>query len=238
MNKEILVIVPARGGSKGLPRKNIKYLADKPMIAWTILTALESKYISRVVVTTEDKEIADISLEYGAQVPFLRPEELALDNTPGIDPIIYTVKRLMTTEQYNPDYIMILQPTSPLRSTDQLNESIELFLKSSSEFDSLISVTELEHPRQWNRIISSKNELLKIENYDDKTQFQRQNFSTVYRLNGAIYIVKTDKLINNKIIETERTYGYIMDRESSIDIDSIDDFNYAEYIFNKRKFKL
>lgn len=230
---EILAIIPARGGSKGLSRKNIKLLGGKPLIAWTIQATSKSKYINRVVVSTEDKEIQEISLEYGAQVPFLRPVDLAEDNTPGIDPIIYTVSQLLLTEDYKPDYVMILQPTSPLRTACHLDESIELFLKSSDDYDSLISVTELEHPTQWNRTIDENMYLKKIENYDDRNQFQRQSFSKTYRLNGAIYIVKTDILLEQKLIETDRTYSYVMNRESSIDIDTVEDFSYAEYLLNK-----
>jgi CMP-N,N'-diacetyllegionaminic acid synthase len=225
----ILAIIPARGGSKGVPRKNIRLLAGKPLIAWTIETAKKSKYIDRIIVSTEDEEIMDIALNFGAEVPFLRPAELAKDDTPGIDPILYTVKKISADEKNEFDFILILQPTSPLRTERHIDEAVESLLDNLDKFDSLISVTELEHPVYWNRIVGSNKELKNFINYDKNTKYRRQDFEKVYRLNGALYLFNTNVLIKSGGCETDKTMAYIMDRKSSIDIDSLDDFDLAEY---------
>lgn len=143
-NKNILGLIPARGGSKGLPGKNIKPLLGKPLIAWTIKQVLASKYIDRVIVSTDDKEIAEISEKYGAEVPFMRPKEIAMDKARGIDVVLHSLNWLKENDkrkQY--DLIMLLQPTSPLRKSEDINKAIEiLFLK---EAKTIVSVCEVDH---------------------------------------------------------------------------------------------
>ena len=124
-NKKLLAVIPARGGSKRLPRKNILDLSGKPMISWTIDAALGSKYIDRIVVSTDDQEIAKISKDCGADIPFIRPLELATDYATSIDVVLNLIESLERNNEYY-DYIMLLQPTSPLRSTKNINESVEL----------------------------------------------------------------------------------------------------------------
>jgi CMP-N-acetylneuraminic acid synthetase len=230
--KSILAIILARGGSKGVPRKNIKLLSGKPMIAWSIYAARSSKYIDRTIVSTEDQEIRDISVNYGAEIPFMRPQELAKDDTPSVDPILYTLKKLSYEKNRKYDFILLLQPTSPLRNENHIDEAIETLINSLNEFDSLTSVTELEHPIYWNRIIDSNNKLKNHIDYDKSKRYRRQDFEKIYRLNGAIYLISTDALLKYKNFETENTMAYIMDRKSSIDIDSINDFELAEYYLN------
>lgn len=232
--KSILAIIPARGGSKGIPRKNIKDMAGKPLIAWSIEAGRRSKYIDRIIVSTEDKEIRDIALKYGADVPFLRPYELAQDDTPGVDPILYTVKKLMTDEKNKYEYIILLQPTSPLRNEKHIDEAVETLLRNSNYFNSLISVTELEHPVFWNRIVEENNKLRDYLKYDKCKNFRRQDFDKVYRLNGAIYLIETDALLKYMNFETDNTMAYIMDKKSTIDIDCLDDFELAEYFIKNR----
>ena len=146
--KNILGLIPARGGSKGLPRKNIKPLLGKPLIAWTIEQALASRYLDRVVVSTDNKEIAEISKKYGAEVPFMRPKELAEDNAKGIDVVLHAIDWLKENnkrKQY--DLMMLLQPTSPLRATEDIDKAIEtLFLK---EAKAIVSVCEVAHHPLW-----------------------------------------------------------------------------------------
>lgn len=230
---KILAIIPARGGSKGLPRKNILDLCGKSLIAWTIEAALGSSYIDRVVVSTEDEEIAKIAREYGGEIPFLRPMELAQDRTPGMEPVLYTVKRLAKECSYLPDYVVLLQPTSPLRRTEHMDEAIELLLKSKESFDSLISVTELEHPVLWNKVMESDGRLEDYQQHDKGSAQLRQEVDTVYRLNGAIYISTTESLLQMRTFETERTMGYRMDRQSSVDIDTRIDFDWAEFLMSR-----
>ena len=123
--KIVLAIIPARGGSKGVPRKNIKDLCGKPLIAWTIEEALKSKYIDRLIVSTEDEEIANISKKYGAEVPFLRPTELAKDDTPGVEPLLHCINWLKDNQNYYPGYGFTLQCTSPCRKTNHRDEALE-----------------------------------------------------------------------------------------------------------------
>ena len=124
--REILGLIPARGGSKALPHKNIRQFAGKPLIAWTIETALACPMLDRTIVSTDDPEIADVSRHWGAEVPFLRPAELARDDTPGIEPVLHAVRWLGENEGYRPDYVMVLQPTSPLRTTEDIEAAIQL----------------------------------------------------------------------------------------------------------------
>lgn len=230
----ILAIIPARGGSKGVPRKNIRLLAGKPLIAWTIEAAKKSKYIDRIVVSTEDDEIRDIALKFGAEIPFLRPAELAKDDTPSIAPILYTVKKISADEKREFDFILLLQVTSPLRNERHIDEAIENLIKNEDKFDSLISVTELEHPVYWNRIVGSNRELKNFIEYSRKEKYRRQDFNEIYRLNGALYLINGNVFIKYERLETDKTMAYIMDRKSSVDIDCLEDFELAEYNINKR----
>lgn len=227
--KSILAIVPARGQSKGIPRKNIKILVGKPMIAWSIEAAINSKYIDRIVVSTDDEEIKQISLKYGAEVPFLRPEELARDNTQSSDAIFFTVERLKSIENEKYDFILLLQPTSPLRTEIHIDESIEKLIDNSNNFDALISITELEHPIYWNRTIDRNNVLKNYIEYDKDKKYRRQDFEKLYRLNGCIYLINTETFLRYKSFETENTLAYVMERKVSIDVDDIVDFELAEY---------
>ncbi|CAH2211896.1 acylneuraminate cytidylyltransferase family protein [Tepidibacter aestuarii] len=230
--KKILAIIPARGGSKGVPRKNIKHLYGKHLIGWTIEAAKKSKYIDRLIVSTEDKEIAEVSKKYGCEIPFLRPKELAKDDTSGIDPVIHAVNCMKNDYGYNPDYVMLLQCTSPLRNEKQIDESIELILENENS-ESLISITEVEHNPYWNKKIDKNGFLKDFIEYDKSKFVRRQDFKKIYRLNGAIYIAKTDLLIRQKSFDTKFTIPYIMDKKSSIDIDTIEDFELAEFYISK-----
>lgn len=232
--KSILAIIPARGGSKGIPRKNIKTLDGKPLIAWSIEAGKKSKYIDRIIVSTEDKEIRDISLVYGAEVPFLRPKELAQDNTSSVDTIVDVIMKLKDIEKLEYDFILLLQPTSPLRNEKHIDESIDLLISNLDKYNALISVTELEHPVYWNRNIDDSQRLRNFMEYDKNKNYRRQDFMKTYRLNGAIYLIKTDAFLNYKNFETKDTLAYIMNRKSSIDIDCIDDLELAEYYMSPK----
>ena len=219
--KRLLAIIPARGGSKRLPRKNILDLAGKPLIAWTIEAALESKYIDRIVVSTDSKEISSISRKYGADVPFMRPDELATDETTSIDVVLHQLDQL---EECNDSYsyVILLQPTSPLRTAENIDESVEL-LKSRNS-DAVISVCKVEHSPLWCNTIPADGSLLNF--LDDSILNKRsQDLNQYYRLNGAIY------LCNIKLLKKEKNFflksnsiAYKMNEEQSIDIDSKNDF--------------
>ena len=189
MNKTFLAIIPARGGSKRLPRKNLLDLCGKPLIAWSIEAALKSKYISKVIVSSDDEEILNIAKEYKADF-IKRPDELASDTATTFDTLKHTLENV---EKY--DYVVLLQPTSPLRTEKHINEAIELLEEKNA--DAIISVCEMEHSPLWSNTLD---ENLDITNFlrDEVLNKRSQDLPKYYRLNGAIYICKTDKLLQNK----------------------------------------
>lgn len=231
MKKEILAIIPARGGSKGLPRKNLKVLNELPLIAHTINAAKNSNYITRVIVSTEDKEIKDVALSFGAEVPYLRPEELASDKSPTIDSVIHMIDWLKTNESYCPDYICLLQCTSPLRDNNHIDEAIDKMIETCME--GVISVCEAEVNPYWTNVI--RNDRLEYFIEEGRKITRRQDLPKVYRINGAIYIIETGKLLEMKAFETENVTAYIMNSDDSIDIDTELDFKLAEMIINKER---
>ncbi|WP_321994446.1 acylneuraminate cytidylyltransferase family protein [Clostridium butyricum] len=229
MDKKILAIIPARGGSKGIVGKNIKELNGKPLIAYTIEEAKKSKYINRIIVSTDNEEIANVSKKYGAEVPFLRPLELAQDDTPTIECVIHMLNVLKENENYIPDYVCLLQCTSPLRTFNDIDGTIEKLL--STGLDSAASVCEVEVNPYWTNIFNG--ERLEYFLKDGKKISRRQDLPKIYRLNGAVYVAKYDVLKNEMTFESEYTTGYVMDKNSSIDIDDIVDFKFAELLMKE-----
>ena len=222
MNKTFLAIIPARGGSKRLPRKNILDLCGKPLISWSIEAALKSKYISKVVVSSDDEEILNISSNFGADI-IKRPYELANDTATTFDAIKHTIDNL---EKY--DYIILLQPTSPLRNEKHIDEAIELL--EEKQADAIVSVCEMDHSPLWSNTLpkdGNMNNFLR----DEVLNKRSQDLEKYYRVNGAVYICKTDKLLENKsFFLKDNIFAYIMDRKSSIDIDEEIDFLFAERV--------
>ena len=220
MNKTFLAIIPARGGSKRLPRKNLLDLCGKPLIAWSIEAALKSKYISKVIVSSDDEEILNIAKEYKADF-IKRPDELASDTATTFDALKHTLENV---EKY--DYVVLLQPTSPLRTEKHIDEAIELLKEKNA--DAIISVCEVEHSPLWSNTLD---ENLDMSNFlrDEVLNKRSQDLPKYYRLNGAIYICKTDKLLQNKgFFLKENIYAYKMNKKHSVDIDEEIDFIIAE----------
>ena len=223
-DKKLLAIIPARGASKRLPRKNILDLSGKPLIAWTIEAALGSKYIDRVVVSTDDQEIANIAKKYGADIPFIRPSELATDQTTSVDVVLHLLNQLEKIEDKY-DYVILLQPTSPLRTAKNIEEAIKLLRTKNS--DAVISVCESEHPPLWCNVLPDD---MSMDNFlDESVKNKRsQDLSKQYRINGAIYISSVKKLKKeNSFFLSNNCIAYIMKQNVSIDIDTIDDFDFA-----------
>ena len=221
-----VAIIPARGGSKGIPRKNIKPLAGKPLIAYTIDEALKCQCFDRIIVTTDDHKIAQISQENGADI-LMRPKELAEDHTPTVDAILHAVKMLEKEEDYVLDYIVVLQPTSPLRSSGDIKAAINLYLENA-DCESLVSVAECEHPISW--AMNIKNGYL-IPFFDETyLKERRQEHLITYVPNGAIYVISRESLYKNQNFYSDRTLAYIMPLERSIDIDTEYDFMIAEFL--------
>lgn len=229
MKNKILAIIPARGGSKGVPRKNTKNLNGKPLIAYTIEAAKASKYIDKIIVSTEDEEIKKVSTNFGAEVPFLRPKELATDISPSIDAILYTINRLMEEYNYIPDYICLLQCTSPLRNGRHIDEAFEKLKKTN--MDAIVSVCESEVNPYWSNVF--KGDKLDYFLEEGKKITRRQDLPSVYSLNGAIYIVKTHVLLNERTFEPQNLTGYVMSDMESVDIDTALDFKIAELIMKE-----
>ncbi|KAB2946572.1 MAG: acylneuraminate cytidylyltransferase [Candidatus Methanoperedens nitroreducens] len=227
-NKKIIAIIPARGGSKGLPGKNIRSLAGKPLIAWTIDKAKKSKYIDKVIVSTEDNEIAEISRKYGAEVPVLRPEELAKDDSPTIDAIMHIINWFESKEEYF-DIIILLEPTSPLRKENDIDNAVELFIENIDHAGSLVSVGEvhMENPHITKKI---ENGYVKPLIEIGKNLYQRQQLPKVYFPYGVIYLALTIALKKNKTFYLERTIPYFIERWQNYEIDDIYDFICIEAI--------
>jgi len=223
-NKTFLAIIPARGGSKRLPRKNILDLNGKPLIAYSIEAGLDSSYIDKVVVTSDDDEILTISKKYGADT-IKRPDELANDTATIFDGIKHTVD---SCENY--DYIVLLQATSPLRGEKHINEAIELLeLKNA---DAVVSVCEVDHSPLWSNILSEEGSLEGFISEDVKNM-RSQDLPKYYRLNGAIYICNTERLLEEKTFFVKTNiFAYKMNREISIDIDEKIDFKWAEFLLS------
>ena len=228
-NKKILAIITARGGSKGLPGKNIKSLLGKPLIGWTIEQAKACKYIDEIFISTDSKEIADISEQFGVLVPSLRPPELALDTSSSMDVIMYTINTLK--KKY--DYIILLEPTSPLRKKDELNKIVEQII-DNIDADGLITLGEvhMEHPM----IVKKINQDGKIIPYIPDLQkiTQRQQADKAYFPYGVAYVIKTDVFIKKMTFYTENIIPYFIERWQNYEIDDIYDFFCIESIIKEK----
>ena len=227
----MIAIIPARGGSKGLPGKNIKEMCDKPLIAYTIEAALKSKSIDHVILSTDDEEIAAVAKKYGAEVPFMRPAELASDTAMAVDNYIYTIGRLEKEWNTKIDSFVVLQPTSPLRIAEDIDGAVELF--NARNADSVVTYVKEAHPIFWHKKIDENN---KLEDIFEGTIANRQELPITYYPNGAVYVFSTE-MIRQKKYYTDKSYAYIMPRERSMYIDFSDDLKYVEFLMSNSKDK-
>jgi CMP-N,N'-diacetyllegionaminic acid synthase len=227
----MLAIIPARSGSKGLKNKNILNLNKKPLIYYTIKAALNAKLISRVVFITDSKKIADIAQKFGAEVPFLRPKKLATSNSMIIDTYKYTIDFFKENEGKVYKNFVALLPTSPLRTSEDIDRAISTFKKKNA--DSVISMKEAPFPIHWNKFLTKKEIII---NYDNKfnPMANRQEHKKTYIPNGAIYVFNAKKIFNAKNYYFKKTYAYLMPKEKSVDIDDYFDFKFAELLLNKK----
>lgn len=220
----VVSIITARGGSKGIPHKNIKLLNGKPLIEYSIDESLSSKLINETYVTSEDNEIIQISRKSGANIIY-RPLELAQDDSSSVDVILHSLNYLEINNKL-PDFFVLLQPTSPLRTSKDIDNAINLFI--NNDCDALVSVCELEHNALLNLTI--KNNFLE-SNCDEKfLNIRRQELPTFYSPNGAIYIIKTKVIQKEKTFFPKKTIPYIMPQERSVDLDTEFDFKLAEFL--------
>lgn len=219
-----LAIIPARSGSRGLPDKNIKNLQGKPLMAYTIEAAIASEQFDEVMVSTDSKEYAEIAIEYGASVPFLRSSDNAGDTSSSWD-VVKEVLRNYEKEGKPFEQVALLQPTSPLRTKDDILNGFQMMDEKDANF--VVSVCEVEHSPLWANTLPDDQSM---ENFIDSKvmALPRQQIPTYYRLNGAFYLVNVHYLLMNDDLYGEKSYAFIMERKNSVDVDDIFDFKYAE----------
>ncbi len=225
-NRKILSVIPARGGSKGIPHKNIIDLCGKPLISYTIKAALDSKYIDYVLVSTDDEEIAGVALECGAEVPFMRPAELASDTAKTEDTVIHAIKALKEEGETFSDLIL-LQPTEPLRTTQDIDNAIEVYCDNG--YRSLVSVNEVDDNPILVRTIEA-GRLKPLLNVSGTCR--RQDMPKYYRVNGCIYINAVDE-INESTSLNDNEIPFVMEKSHSVDIDELSDLAMARYYLEK-----
>jgi len=216
-----LALIPARGGSKGIPRKNIRQIAGKPLIAWTIEAALAVPEIARVVVSTDDEEIAAVAREWGADVPFLRPAELASDEAPGIAPVMHAIEQVP-----GHDALILLQPTSPLRSAGHIAALLAFARVGGAT--SVVSVCEVDDHPAWMFHREADGSLDRYAASADAAR--RQDLPELFTLNGAMYWIETARLRETGALVNDDTLGFVMDAQSSVDIDTMLDWRLAEVL--------
>ncbi len=228
---KVLGIIIARGGSKGIPGKNIKNLAGKPLISYTIEAGLKSKLISKLILSTDDEGIAKIARKYGVSVPFIRPEKLSKDDTPGLPVITHAVKYMKEENNYQPDVIVVLQPTSPLRRSDHIDEALKIFLDYKT--DSVVSVTKAPHNANPYSIMSVNKDgsIKQFQKYNELGNL-RQKKPVFYCRNGAIYACTYKCLIENETLYGNLTIPYFMEKKDSFDIDDEIDWKIMECFLN------
>ncbi len=199
------------------------------MIGWTIEQALRSQYVDKVIVSTDDKEIAHVSRQFGAEIPYLRPAELATDEASSVDVVLHAVDWFENNDTPY-DLILLLQPTSPCRTSEDIDNTIKLIFSKNAK--AIVSVCEVDHSPHWANILPENGcmqEFLRPEIMDKN----RQSLPTYYRLNGAIYLIYSEYLKTQKSFFGYETYAYIMSKEKSVDIDDEVDFTFAEFILLK-----
>lgn len=231
--KTILAVIPARGGSKRLPRKNCLLLHGKPLIVYSIEAAKESAYIDEVVVSTDDGEIASVSRQAGASVPFLRPAELSTDESSSVDVVAHALKYYQEQERKFFDYVVLLQPTSPLRTATHIDQAFELLKEKKA--DAIVSVCETEHNPLWANQLTedySMNQFIPVEVKNRRSQ----DLPKYYRLNGAIYICNSQRFFQERtFLLTSGVYAYVMETLNSIDIDTKLDFVVCDVLLSMIK---
>jgi len=224
-SQTILAIIPARGGSKGVLRKNIKPAGGKPLIGWIVEAAKKSRYIDRLILSSDDSEIINVAKRYGCDVPFVRPSNLAWDGSSVSDVVLHAINEI---EGY--DYVMLLQPTSPLTVTKDIDGCIESCINSSAK--STVSVTEPDKSPYWMFNMEKDNRLVPVlgEKYFNR---RRQDLPLVYIPTGAIYIAETKWFLKNRSFYASSTLGFFIPQERCLDIDSELDFKLFEAIITK-----
>ncbi len=237
----ILGVIPARGGSKGIPGKNIKMIAGKPLIAWTIEAAKKSKLLTRVIVSTDDEKIAEVAKKYGAEVPFLRPAHLAEDLSTDVEFLIHALLWLKSNEGYEPEIVVRLPPTSPLRTEAHIDLGIQKLI-DTKDADAVRPIIETpKHPYKFWKITNDGKWLepfliKEITGFDEPHNLPRQLFPKVYMHTGAMDVVRT-KTVRDQLSTSGKKLAYFfMTPEASVNIDNQIDFEFAEFLLTRQNF--
>ena len=227
INKQkVLGIIPARGGSKGLPRKNILPFANKPLIVHSINQANKSKYIDKLILSSEDQKIIDICKSYKIDIPFIRPKSLSQDETSGLDVVFHAVENM---QGY--DIVVLLQPTSPLRTFKDIDKCIEKLI--NRDVNACVSVVETSKSPYWMFELNEHENFIPVVKNTPLVSI-RQNLPRTFGINGAVYVAKIDWFEKTKEFINEETIAYIMPKQRSVDIDTKEDFLFAEYLFSNK----
>lgn len=229
---KIVAFIFARGGSKGLPRKNLMMLGELPLLAWSIKVARKVKRIDRVIVSTDDEEIAKVALQYGAEVPFMRPKELANDDTPEWLAWRHALDYLRLEENYLPNIMVSLPATSPLRSHEDVDDCIDLFL--SEHIDGVITVNESSKNPYFNMISRDTNGLSRVVCSGSSTIFRRQDAPHVFEMNTVCFVVNPSFVHCSSSLMSGKIKSVVIPRERSVDIDDIYDFQMAELLLLRK----
>lgn len=235
----ILAIIPARGGSKGIPGKNIKMMAGKPLIVWAIEAAKKSKLLTRVIVSTDDEKIAEAAREYGAEVPFLRPKEIAQDLSTDVEFLLHALDWLKEKENYEPEIVLRLPPTSPLRTAANIDEGIQKLIDTPEADASRPIIETPKHPYKFWKISADGKWLepfldKNITGFDEPQNLPRQLFPKVYMHTGAMDVIRTKTVREQKSTSGKKLTYFFMKPEESINIDHPIDFEFAEFLLRKR----
>lgn len=229
---KILGIITARGGSKSIPKKNIKELAGEPLLGYTVTVAQKS-LLTRTILSTDSEEIAEVGKRYGCEVPFLRPAEISGDKSTSIEAVQHAVTFLQEQEGAVYDYVMILQPTSPFRTTEDIDASIKI--AKEKDADSVMGMVELTDfaPKKLKRI-DREGLIRPLFEDEGTTSSMRQEDEGVFKRNAAIYLTKTSLLMAGNLFG-ERSYAHVMPQERSVDINTPLDFEFADYLMKRKK---
>jgi CMP-N,N'-diacetyllegionaminic acid synthase len=230
---KVLGIIPARGGSRRVPRKNIRLLAGKPLIAYTIEAALHSTSIERLVVSTDDEEIAEVARKWGAEVPFLRPAELAKSDTPDQPVFLHVLEWLKNNDDYEPEIVVNLRPTTPFKTPQIIDRVVKKIRDTGADVVRTMTLVEGVHHPYWMYRLSEDGSAelisgdIKLSKY-----YQRQLLPPVYRINGVVDAMKTHIIYKENILDNQNMKGVIISEKESMDVDTEFDFMHCEYILN------
>lgn len=229
---KILGVITARGGSKGIPKKNIKELGGYPLIAYTISVAKKSRLISDLILSTENEEIAKISRKYGVKIPFMRPVELASDTAKHVPVLQHAVFEMEKIKGIKYDFIVLLQPTSPFRLVEDIDKTVEVLIKKRADSAVSLNIVEDNHPIKA-KIFRNGFVYPYFNQYPELEGARRQDLPVCYKRSGAVYAMRRDLLIKKGLIYGKKIAGYVVPNERSIDIDSEKDWVVAEYMLSK-----